>query len=49
MSHNWKDRDAWLDDPEAIADYYDGPACPECGLRGDDCICEKPTEEDDDE
>ena len=49
MSHNWKGRDAWLLDEDAMLDFYDGPQCPECGFRGDDCACEKPTEEEDDD
>lgn len=40
MSHNWKGRDAWLDDEGAMLDHYDGPQCVDCGYRGDECICE---------
>ena len=49
MSHNCKGRDAWLDDEEALADYFLGSPCGECGREEDDCDCEKPTEEKDDD
>ena len=39
MSGNWKDRDAWLMDENAMLDWFDGPACVDCGYRGDECIC----------
>ena len=45
MSHNHTGRDAWLDDERALEEYYHGPICEGCGLRGDDCECDAQEEE----
>ena len=45
MSHNHTGRDAWLDDEDALEEYYHGPICEGCGLRGEDCECDAQEEE----
>ena len=42
---NHKDRDVWLQDEDALEEYYYGPICESCGLRGEDCTCDAQEEE----
>ena len=44
MNGNWRARDAWLNDEDALDAYYNGPRCPDCDdadLRGVLCECQK--------
>ena len=38
-------RTGWLQDEDALEEYYYGPICESCGLRGEDCTCDAQEEE----
>jgi len=38
-------RTGWLGDEDALEEYYYGPICESCGLRGEDCTCDAQEEE----
>ena len=38
-------RTGWLGDEDALEEYYYGPICESCGLRGEDCECDAQEEE----
>lgn len=38
-------RTGWLGDEDALEEYYYGPICESCGLRGEDCACDAQEEE----
>ena len=38
-------RTGWLQDEDALEEYYYGPICEGCGKRGEDCACDAQEEE----
>lgn len=38
-------RTGWLGDEDALEEYFYGPICEGCGLRGEDCTCDAQEEE----